>query len=73
MILYRWCADLHTQLSTHMRRWRRETWWVCAGLRSGVWCWCRGGFDDGGERVGGDEAHEEEGLEDGVGELGGLV
>jgi hypothetical protein len=32
-----------------------------------------GGVDDGGEGVGGDETHEEEGLEDGVGELRSLV
>lgn len=32
-----------------------------------------GFLDNGGEGGGVDEAHEEEGLEDGVGELGGLL
>ncbi len=46
--------------------WRRDLllrWWL-RGLA--------GFLDDGGEGGGVDEAHEEEGLEDGVGELGGL-
>lgn len=73
MVLHRWCANLHTQLPTHMRRWRRVARWIRTRLGSGVRCCCRRGFDDGGECVGGDEVHEEEGLEDGVGELGGLV
>jgi len=46
--------------------WRRDLLlrWGLGGLA--------GFLDDGGEGGGVDEAHEEEGLEDGVGELGGL-
>jgi len=48
------------------RAWRRDLllWWGLGRLA--------GFLDNGGEGGGVDEAHEEEGLEDGVGELGGL-
>lgn len=48
------------------RAWRWD-WLLLWGLRG-----LAGFLDDGGEGGGVDEAHEEEGLEDGVGELRGL-
>lgn len=50
--------------------WGRAVALLLRGYGRGL-CGC--GFDDRGERVGGDEAHEEEGLEDGVGQLWGLL
>lgn len=77
--LHRRSAHRHAHLSAHMRRWRGETrriapyrgpgiallWW-----RGGLCCSC---FDNGSERLRGDEAHKEESLKYGVGELWGLL
>lgn len=81
MALHRWSPHCDTQLSTHMGRRGREARWEGAGWEGAGWgtiallgcgllCCC---FDNGGERVGGDKTHEEEGLEDGVGELWSLL
>jgi hypothetical protein len=63
-----------------MGRWRGETRRICPYRWTGIallW-WgrsrlCSGCFDDGRERFRGDETHEEKSLENGVGELWGLL
>lgn len=76
--MHRWRSHRHAQLATHVW-WRRgETRGVVARRRGVLLLGLHGRrrgrlLDDGGEGFGRDEAHEEEGLEDGVGELGRLV
>ena len=51
-----------------MLRWRREARWVCA-----CWYGVRSLFHHTRERICGHQTHKQQGLEDRVGELGGLV